>query len=127
MTYIHGNGDNHELCIEAYKRLVLGKTDLFDKSDLDNAQEIPVEAGIDDEDKHLRDLVPDVVDLDKSLVDRWYGVGGNPDAEDSDVDCSDENDGAPFDVAYSVSVLRDKGNSVDDNLHKQLNLEHPEE
>lgn len=52
-TYVHGNGNNHKLCIEADERLVFGETNLINKSDLDYAQEIPIEAGVDDEDKNL--------------------------------------------------------------------------
>jgi len=52
-TYVHGDRDDHKLCIEAHERLVLGETDLINKSDLDNAQEIPVEASVHDEDENL--------------------------------------------------------------------------
>ena len=51
MTYVHANGDNHQLGVEAYEGLVLCQTDLINKSDLDNAQEVPVEASVDDKDK----------------------------------------------------------------------------
>ena len=127
MTYVHGNGNDHEFCVEAHKRLVLGETDLFDESDLDNAQEVPIETGVDNEDEHLGDLVPDIVDLDKSCVDRWYGVRRNPNTKDGDVDCGDDNNCTPFDVTDGISMFGDKSNAVDNDLHEQLNLENPEE
>jgi hypothetical protein len=70
MTYVHSNRNNHKLRVEAHKRLVFCKTDLINKSDLDDTQEIPVKAGIHNKDEDLRDLVPDFVDLDEGLTDR---------------------------------------------------------
>jgi hypothetical protein len=126
VTYVHADGDNHQLCVEAYERLVLCETDLINKSDLDNAQEVPVEAGVDDEDEDLGDLIPDIVDVDKDLADWRDGVGGNPDGEDGDVDGSDDDDGAPLDVADGISVLSNECDSIDNNLHEQLDLKDPE-
>lgn len=53
---------------------------------------------------------------------RW-----NPDAEDGDVDRRDDDDGSPFDVPDSFAMFSDERDTVDDDLHEQLNLEHPEE
>jgi hypothetical protein len=126
LTYIHADGDNHQLRVEAYEGLVLCQTDLVDKSDLDDAQEVPVEAGVDDEDKDLGDLVPDIVDVDKDLANGRRRVGGDPDGEDGNVDGSDDDDGSPFDVADSFAVLGDECNSIDDDLHEQLDFKDPE-
>jgi hypothetical protein len=127
VTYVHADGNNHQLRIEAYERLVLCQTDLINKSDLDNAQEVPVETGVNDEDEDLGDLVPDIVDVDKDLADWRNSVGGNPDGKDGDVDGSDDNDCAPLDVADSISVLSNECDSIDNNLHEQLDLKDPEE
>lgn len=122
-TYVHANRNNHELCVEAHERLILGETDLLNKSDLHNAQEVPVQTSVDDENEYFGNLVPNGIDVDEDLADRGRGVGGYPDAEDRNVDCSDDNNGSPLDVADSLAVLGDEGNSIDDNLHEQLNLE----
>jgi hypothetical protein len=53
---------------------------------------------------------------------RW-----DPDTKDGDVDESDDYHCSPFEVPDSVSVFCDEGNSVDDDLHKQLDLEDPKE
>jgi hypothetical protein len=125
-TYVHGNGDDHELGVEGYERLVLGKADLVDKSDLDDAQEVPVQGSIDDENEDLGDLVPNFVDLDEGLAHGWYGVRRNPDTEDGDVDGGDDDECAPFDVADGTPVFGDESDPVDDDLHEQLDLEDPE-
>jgi hypothetical protein len=126
VTYIHADGNNHQLCVEAYERLVFCETDLINQSDLDNAQEVPVETGVDDEDEDLGDLVPDIVDVDKDGADWRNCVSGNPDGEDGDVDGSNDDDGAPLDVADSFSVLSNECDSIYNNLHKQLDLKDPE-
>lgn len=100
---------------------------MLNKSDLHNAQEVPVETSVDDEDKDLGNLVPYSVNVDEGLTGGRNSVGRDPDAENSNVDGSDDNDGTPFDVADSVSMLGNKGDTVDDNLHEQLNFEDPEE
>jgi len=126
-TYVHANWDYHQLRIEAYERLVLGKTDLFNKSNLHDAQEVPIETSVDDENENLRDLIPYFVDVDEDLASGRDGVRRDPDAENGDVDGSDENDGTPLDVTDCVSMFGDKCNSVDDDLHEQLDFEDPEE
>lgn len=126
-TYVHGYRDNHKLRIEAHERLVLCETNLINKPDLNNAQKVPVETSVDDEDEYLGNLIPDIVDLDKSVADRWRSVCGNPDTEDSDIDGGDDNDCTPLYIADSVSVFSDQCNSIDDDLHEQLDLEDPEE
>lgn len=97
------------------------------ESDLDDAQEVPVETGVNNKDKYLRDFVPDIVDLYKSVADRGYGVRRDPDTEDGDIDCGDDNEGTPLDVADSLAMFSDQSNSVDDDLHEQLDLENPKE
>lgn len=52
---------------------------------------------------------------------------GNPDTEDGDVDGGDENNGAPFDVPHRAAMFGNERNSIDDDLHEQLDLENPEE
>lgn len=99
---------------------------MINKSDLHDAQEVPVETGVHDEDENLRDLVPDIVDLDKSWM-RGYDVRWNPDTEDGDIDGRDNDDGSPLDVPDSFAMFSDECDTVDDDLHEQLNLEHPEE
>ncbi len=53
---------------------------------------------------------------------RW-----NPNAEDGDVDCRDDDECTPFDVADGISMFGNECNTIDDDLHEQLDLEHPEE
>jgi hypothetical protein len=52
-TYIHGDGDNHKLCVEAHKRGVFGKSMLLDEPFLDRGEEVPVQPCINGEDKDL--------------------------------------------------------------------------
>lgn len=51
----------------------------------------------------------------------------DPDAEDGDINGSDDYNGTPLDVADSISMFGDECDSVDDDLHEQLNLKDPEE
>lgn len=51
----------------------------------------------------------------------------DPDAEDGNVDHRDDSSGTPFQPAHKYLVIRDNSDSVDDNLHQQLNFKHPEE
>jgi len=53
---------------------------------------------------------------------RW-----DPDTEDGDVDTGDEDYCSPFEVTDGTPVFCDEGNAVDDDLHEQLDLPHPEE
>lgn len=99
---------------------------MVNKSDLDNAEEVPVEAGVYNKNEDLRDLVPNIIDPFKNRMG-WHDVRRNPDAEDSDVDGRDEDYCSPLDIPDSVAMFSDERNTVDDDLHQQLDLEHPEE
>jgi hypothetical protein len=94
---------------------------------VDCLQEVPVETSIDNKDEHFRNLIPYVVDLYESLRDGRDGMCWNPDDENGDVDASDENDGAPFQLSDSAAVFSNESDPIDDNLHEQLDLEHPKE
>ena len=50
-----------------------------------------------------------------------------PDTKDGDVDASDNEGRAPFEFKDCRSMLGDDGDSVDDDLQKQLDLKDPEE
>ena len=65
-TYVHEDGNDHELSVEANKRLVLLQIVLLDESLLDGSKEIPVQAGVNDEDDDLGDTIPDIIDLNPS-------------------------------------------------------------
>lgn len=52
-TYIHGDGDNHKLRVEANKRSVFGKAMLLDEPFLDRGEEVPVQPCINGEDEDL--------------------------------------------------------------------------
>jgi len=52
---------------------------------------------------------------------------GDPDAEDGNVDSSNEGSGSPFYVTNCATVLGDQSDTVNDDLHEQLELEDPEE
>jgi hypothetical protein len=58
---------------------------------------------------------------------RWNKVGWDPNAEDRDVDGSNDDYGSPLDPPYCITVLRNQCNSVDDDLHQKLDLEGPAE
>jgi hypothetical protein len=66
VTYVHENGDNHELGVKTDERFVLLQIMLLDESLLDSSEEIPVQSGVDNEDDDLGDSIPDVIDLDPS-------------------------------------------------------------
>jgi hypothetical protein len=143
-TYIHQNGNNHELGVEADQRLILGQLVLLDQSLLDGSKEVPVETCIDQEDDDFGKAVPDFVDTDESalvsaysgldeeadnlrVIDRGNSMRWDPNNKDGNVHKSDENSCAPFQLEDCRSMFGDDRNSVDDNLHKQLDLEDPKE
>jgi hypothetical protein len=104
-TYVHEDRDDHELSVEAYKRLIFLEAMLLDESLLDSSKEVPVKASIDKKDKNLGYTIPDLIDAHKAaiisinlfkfsindlrLADRRNGMGGDPDSKDSNVDESD--------------------------------------
>lgn len=51
----------------------------------------------------------------------------DPDAEHHNIDHGDDRSGYPFDLYDQPSIFRNDINSVDDNLHEQLDFEYPEE
>jgi hypothetical protein len=51
----------------------------------------------------------------------------DPDDENGDVNAGDENDGAPFEISDGFAMFGNESDTVDDNLHEQLNLKHPKE
>jgi hypothetical protein len=53
LTYIHGDGDNHKLCVETHKRSIFGKSMLLDEPFLNRREEVPVQPCINGEDKDL--------------------------------------------------------------------------
>jgi len=134
VTYVHEDGDNHELGVEADERLVLLQVVLLDKSLLDGSEEIPVQSGVDDKDDDLGNSIPDIVDLNPSahqlvtlfnvqpmrsnlrLARRRYSMRRNPNNKNSNVDKRDNNSRAPFQLKDSRSMLSDNRNTVNDNL-----------
>ena len=52
----------------------------------------------------------------------WY-----PDTKDGNVDHGDEHSGTPFHPPDCLWTLCDDSNSVDDDLHQELDLKDPEE
>lgn len=54
-------------------------------------------------------------------------MSGYKDAKDSYVDGRNHQGGPPLQSANRVLRLGDDGYSIDDNLHKELDLEDPEE
>lgn len=145
MTYVHEDGDNHELGVEADEGLILLQVVLLDESLLDGSEEIPVQSGVDDEDDDLGDSIPDIIDLDPStqqsvtFLDIWWmhpnlrltrrrnSMRRDPNNKNSNVDKRNDNRRAPFQLKDSRSMLSDDRNSVDDNLKKQLDLPDPKE
>lgn len=51
----------------------------------------------------------------------------NPYAEDRDINERDDPRCGPFDPHHGLACLRDNGDSVDNNLHEQLNLKDVED
>lgn len=70
-------------------------------------------------------LVPHLSNL--RLAHRRDDMGRNPNSENGDVDKSDSNSSAPFYPEDSRSMFGDDRDSVDDDLHKQLDFQDPEE
>ncbi len=60
------------------------------------------------------------------VTDWRVGMCWDPNAENHDVDASDDTDGAPFDPGYRLLVLGDDGDTDNDDLHKQLNFKSPQ-
>jgi hypothetical protein len=58
---------------------------------------------------------------------RGDNVRRNENAKNGDVDASNQSSGAPFQFKDSRSVFSDDGDSVDDNLKKQLYFKNPKE
>lgn len=54
-------------------------------------------------------------------------MGRDEDAKDSNIDGRDDQGGPPFQSVDSPLRLRDDGDTVDNNLHEQLDLKDPEE
>ena len=54
-------------------------------------------------------------------------MGGNPDAEDGNVDEGDEYSSADLQPVNKSLVVVDDCDSVDDDLHEQLDFKRPEE
>lgn len=125
-TYVHHNGDDHELGVELDQGGVFLEAMVLDEALTDGPQEVPVEEGIHNADEDLGDLVPVLVDLDEAggwLGRRsrravwgmeqgghvlWRGVlevGGDEDGEDGHVDGGYDGHGAPlFRVKRGQSV-----------------------
>jgi hypothetical protein len=68
VTYIHGNGNNHELCVEADERLVLLQTMLLKKALLDSSEEVPVKSGVNQQDEDFGDSVPVLIDTNNAAT-----------------------------------------------------------
>ena len=56
------------------------------------------------------------------LADRRFEVSWDPDAEDRDINTSDEEGNTPFDFNGGTTVFDHDCNSVDDDLQKKLDL-----
>jgi hypothetical protein len=54
-------------------------------------------------------------------------MGRDPDAEHHNIDDCDNAGRYPFDPNHQISVFGDNIDSVDDDLHQQLNFEYPAE
>jgi hypothetical protein len=115
---VHGDGDYHQLAVEANKRCVLLQSVLFDQPDLDGPEEVIVKSCIDNQDENLRYLVPDIVDPNERVASGRVGMRWNPDTEHTDVDTGDKNNSAPLEVTNGISVFRDQSDTVDDDLHQ---------
>ena len=86
ITYIETHGNANKSQVEAIQLNVLVQS-ILNETSSDKANEIKIEANINDAEDGLLAAIPDVVNLDVRLVD--LKTGGNPDAKDADVD--DEN------------------------------------
>lgn len=144
-TYIHGNGNNHELCVEADKRLILAQAVLPEQSLVDNSEKVPVEGGVDDEDENLGSTIPVFVDKNESrwcqymscvrshmlkhlrLTDGGVNVRGDEDDKDCNIDACHDGCGSPFQLLNRLSRLGNDSDSIDDDLHEKLCLKDPEE
>lgn len=50
---------------------------------------------------------------------------GDPDAEDGNIDACNDEGSAPFELSDGAFMFGDNCDSVDDDLHEQLNLKDP--
>lgn len=66
-------------------------------------------------------------DNDLRLTDGRNSMSRNPNNKDGNVNKSDGNGGSPFQLKDSRPMFGDDGDSVDDNLHKKLDLKDPKE
>lgn len=85
--------------------------------------EVVVQRRIDDTDQSLLNAIPNIVDGHKLVAD--LQVGWHPDADDGYVDEDEKRKSAPFDAENCCSIHGKNSNTVDDDLHKGVDLQAP--
>ena len=78
MTNVHGDGNGHEPEVEAHEGGVFLQAVVFDQASSDRVEEVPVQAGVDDENDDFGGSVPVLIDRDVSarcLVSSRAGQG----------------------------------------------------
>lgn len=94
-----------------------------DQVSLDEAEKVGVEEAIDDQVDAFFTSVPDLIDVNVFLADLepcW-----DPNAVDRNVDGRDDASNAPLEVPNFAFVGDQESDTVDDNLKKELDLDHP--
>jgi len=82
--------------------------------------EVETEPSINAQKDDFLDPVPDLVNEDDLL--RNLQASWDPDAEDTNIDRTQYEGNNPLEIPHPMLVSDQKGNPVDDDLHKHLNL-----
>lgn len=86
--------------------------------------EVHIESTIKDKKEALLKMFPDFVEGDHSWASSFQ-VGGDPNAEDRDVDQTNEDKKYPSKQPGFALAGHDQGNSVGNDLRKELGLNRP--
>lgn len=87
---------------------------------LDDPDKVKVKGGIHDGKDDLFAAIPDLVEVDKGVVD--LEPGGHPDAKDADVDGQEDEEAEPLEPRPVGADDHEKADSVDDDLNEALHL-----
>lgn len=114
--------DKDDADVELEQGPVLGHARVHELG-LDQVDKVEVQAGVQEQEDGLFDAVPDVVDENVFLGD--LQLGGDPDAEDGDVDEEDHGAAAPLEQPLGAPRRDEQGAAVDDDLDQAVQLEAP--
>lgn len=119
---IHGKRETNDVHVELDQRIVFFQSGL-DEVTTNHTNEIVVEGRIGDEVDDFFAPIPDLVDMNVTLID--LESRGKPNAIDRDVDACDQHGDTDFQIPGSYTIKHEDADPVDDNLEQELNLERP--